>query len=168
MAMHTEWAMKAVGLADLFATDLGKERIGGGQLQYRPEIAAPDGPSTAGGKQSVQHLRLVPFGRGTVIVAGWANQFEQKAELRTWRYLAVTHAQRFKGERIPLDQANYEAFAKKAHEFFTKMGLVVTVLDAPADALSTVGRSKVSAGTVALVAAISVVVAATVSYLLLR
>jgi len=166
---HTQFAMKAVGLADFFKADFSFDRVKG-DVEYRPELAAPDGPSTGGGKQAVQHIRLVPFGRGTVITAGWANLAERRAEVRTFRYLSVTHAQRFKGQTIPIDQASYEAVAKKLQEWFTKQGFVLTILDAPEGAVVGAARAggRPSPAVIALVVGIALAVAGAVSFLLLR
>jgi hypothetical protein len=165
---HTQFAMKAVGLADFFKADFQADRVRG-DVEYRPELAAPDGPSTGGGKQAVQHIRLVPFGRGTVITAGWANLAERRAEVRTFRYLAVTHAQRFKGQPIPIAQASYDELSKKLQAWFTQQGFVLTILDAPEGAVVGGARGgKPSAGVVALVVGIALAVAGAVSFLLLR
>src|SRR4051812_8683003 len=100
---RTQFAMKALGFAELFNIKIGDQKVTGTTV-YRVEMSAPDGPSTGGGKQAVQHLKLVPEVEGdAVIVAGSANQLEKSAEIRTYEYLADLHAQRFKGAPIPLD-----------------------------------------------------------------
>src|SRR5581483_8970836 len=126
---HTAYAMQALGFADLFNVRVGDQKVGG-PTPYRVEMAAPDGPSTGGGKQSVQHIKLVPDGGQPVIVAGSADAKEKSAELRTYEYLAQAHAQRFKGAKLPLDRVQYLAFFKRAQTFLTEQGINVTTTDA--------------------------------------
>ena len=126
---HTAFAMQALGFADLFNVKVGDQKVGGATA-YRVEMSAPDGPSTGGGKQSVQHIKLVPEGGQGVIVAGSVDQSAKSAELRTYDYLAQAHAQRFKGAQIPLDRVQYAAFAKRAETFLTEQRFSVSKSDA--------------------------------------
>ena len=123
-------ATKAISLAELFRFVVGPERIAGAP-PYRAELAAPEGESTGGGKQAVQHVNLVPDGaEGTVIVAGAANQVAQTAELRSHARLAEIHAQRFKGARLPFEVAAYGPVLVKMQAFFQQQGLRVSLADA--------------------------------------
>jgi hypothetical protein len=63
MSKHnrTQFALQALGLAETFNATLASERVRGA-VTYRVELSAPDGPSTAGGKQSTQHVKLIPEG----------------------------------------------------------------------------------------------------------
>ncbi len=125
---HTQFAMQALGFADLFNIKIGDQKVKG----HRVEMSAPDGPSTGGGKQSVQHVKLIAEdGSGAVIVAGSANQMEKSAEVRTYEYLADLHAKRFKGARIPLDKPAYNLLVARMKTFFAEQNLAVTMLDAP-------------------------------------
>ena len=80
---HTQFAMKALGLADMFRVAIGEQPVGG-SVKYRVELAAPEGTSTGGGTQAVQPLKLIPVQGGATLVAGSANQVEGKAELRSY------------------------------------------------------------------------------------
>src|SRR5437016_4524093 len=93
---RTEFAMQALSLAETFNLMRADERVKG-PITYRVELSAPEGPSTAGGKQATQHVKLVPVGGGATIVAGSANQAESWAELRSFAHLKLLHGQRFKG-----------------------------------------------------------------------
>jgi hypothetical protein len=125
---RTQFTMQALGLADLFNMNVGDRKVG----SFRVELSAPEGPSTGGGVQAVQHVKLVPDdGTGSVIVAGSANQIEKSAELRTWEYLAELHAQRYKGASLPVDKATYQALVARMQGFFGAQGLRVVMLDAP-------------------------------------
>jgi len=128
---RTQFAMQAFGFAELFNIKIGDQKVAGSTV-YRVEMSAPDGPSTGGGKQAVQHVKLVPEVEGdAVIVAGSANQLEKSAEIRTFEYLADLHAQRFKGAPIPLDRPRYTELVKRMQAFFSDQGLRVVMLDAP-------------------------------------
>ncbi len=83
---YTEFAQQAVGLADIF-NEAFKKPLPGKPANYRVQLAIPDGPSTAGGKQGTQHIKLVPMGTGPTIVAGWANQADKEAEIRSWEHV---------------------------------------------------------------------------------
>ena len=109
---RTAFAMQALSLAETFNLMLQAERVKG-PVTYRVELSAPDGMSTAGGKQATQHVKLVPEGGGTTIVAGSANQAEKWAELRTFEHLKLLHAQRFKGAEIPLNRVQYNELLEK-------------------------------------------------------
>jgi hypothetical protein len=126
---HTAFAMQALGFADLFNIKVGDQKVGGA-TPYRVQMSAPDGPSTGGGAQSVQHIKLVPDGGQPVIVAGSADSKEKTAELRTFEYLAQQHSQRFKGAQIPLDRVQYNAFFKRAQSFLGDQGIHVTTTEA--------------------------------------
>ena len=90
---HTQFAMKAMGLADMFRAAVGDQPVGG-SVKYRVELATPEGTSTGGGTQAVQPIKLVPIQGGATLVAGSANQVEGKAELRSYNYLTWLQAQR--------------------------------------------------------------------------
>jgi hypothetical protein len=124
---RTQFAVKAVSLADFFNAAVGDKRVSG----YRVQLARPDGLSTGGGKQAVQHISLVPDGGDeATITAGWANQVERIAELRTFDQLAQLHASRFRGKQIPLDRVAYNELLKRMQSFFGEKGLSVVLVDA--------------------------------------
>jgi hypothetical protein len=118
---RTAFAMQALGLAETFNIMFQAERVKGA-VTYRVELSAPDGMSTAGGKQATQHVKLAPEGGGTTIVAGSANQAEKWAELRTFEHLKLLHAQRFKGAEIPLNRVQYNELVEKLKAFFAQQG----------------------------------------------
>src|ERR1700752_974277 len=121
---RTAFAMQALGLAETFNVMLQAERVKG-PVTYRVELSAPDGMSTAGGKQATQHVKLLPEGGGNTIVAGSANQAESWAELRTFEHLKLLHAQRFKGAEIPLNRVQYNELVGKLEKFFAERGCSV-------------------------------------------
>ena len=131
---RTAFAMQALSLAETFNLMLQAERVKG-PVTYRVELSAPDGMSTAGGKQATQHIKLIPEGGGTTIVAGSANQAEKWAELRTFEHLKLLHAQRFKGAEIPLNRVQYNELLEKLKGFFAQHGgTTVRMAELPRDA----------------------------------
>jgi translation initiation factor IF-2 len=135
---RTAFALQALGLAESFNVMLSGERIKGAVV-YRVELSAPDGPSTAGGKQATQHVKLIPDGDGSgVIVAGSVNCAENWAELRSFEHLKRLHAQRWKGAAIPLNRVQYDELLGKLRAFFDDKGCAVRMAalpDLPAAAL---------------------------------
>jgi hypothetical protein len=125
---HTMFAGMAFGLAELFKHILGNKRLLG-PVNYTLELSAPDGPSTGGGKQALQHVKLVPEQGGTTLVVGTANAGEKIAELRTFKHVDEMHRQRFKGAAFEADPTQYEALIGAARAFFTDYKYTVTMLD---------------------------------------
>ena len=142
---RTAFAMQALGLAETFNLMLQGERVKG-PVTYRVELSAPDGMSTAGGKQATQHVKLVPEGGGTTIVAGSANQAEKSAELRTFEHLKLLHGQRFKGAEIPLNRVQYNELLEKLKAFFTQQGsCTVRMAELPRDTATVPAAASPSA-----------------------
>lgn len=119
------------GKATQFAAVFNAAFIAGfeGPIPYRVDLTTPVGPSTAGGKQALQHLRLAPRGGGPAIVIGSANPNEMTAEIRTFRHLAELHAQRFKGARVPVDANAYRDLTRRLAQFFAAQGFSVVMVD---------------------------------------
>jgi hypothetical protein len=146
---RTQFAMKALSLADFFNAAMGQKRVSG----HKVVLAAPDGPSTGGGKQALQHISLIPDAGGATITAGSANQVEKRAELRTWEHLAALHAQRFKGKPFPVDKVAYNELLKKMQAFFTDQRLSIVVVDAAAAPQGSQSRAGLMVLGVAIAAA---------------
>ncbi len=147
---RTQFAMRALTLADYFNATLGGKRVSG----YQVKLAAPDGPSTGGGKQALQHVSLIPDGGGSAITAGSANPVEKTAELRTYAHLEQLHAERFKGKRLPLDKVAYNELLKRMQAFFAEQKLSVVLVDA-ARGSSRGGQSRVGLMIIGLLVALA-------------
>jgi hypothetical protein len=125
------------GRASQFATLFNQTFAAGleGPVNCQLDLTTPVGPSTGGGKQALQHLRLVPSDGSPAIVIGTVSQPENQAEIRTFRHLAELHARRFKGARVPVDVNAYRELNRRLHAFFVAQGfavVMVDVTDAPA------------------------------------
>ncbi|HEY3357228.1 MAG TPA: hypothetical protein VGQ83_28520 [Polyangia bacterium] len=168
---RTAFAMQALGFAELFALQVGSHRVEG-PVSFRVELAAPEGQSTLGGRQALQHIRLVPDGGGPVTVPGWANSVEKTAELRTYEHVAALHAQRFHGAPLPCDRAQYDALLARMEQFFREAGLAVTFagppagLTAPMAAAPAPAKSSSTGVLVAILAVVVVLVGVGVFFLL--
>ena len=128
-AKHTEFAMKALGLAELFTMMIGSKPLKGARV-YTVELGTPDGPSTGGGKQALQPIKLVPEGGGPTLVAGHANQVEKSAELRSYALVQQQHDARFRGAELQVDQPEYDELLTRLTNFFAQQGLKVTTAQA--------------------------------------
>lgn len=165
---RTKFAMQAVALGEQFGIVLGSEGILAGSkttpVHFRLELGVPEGPSTGGGKQAGQPIKLVPE-RGQTFVIGIANQAEKSVELRTWEYLAHLHSQRHKGQPMPFDPVPYKILFKKVEHFFQELKMRVVVVDLPPGAAMPASSSEGSSSRltiilgVALVAALVILVA---------
>jgi hypothetical protein len=165
-SLQTHHALQASDLAAAMNDALRKVRIAPGE--YAPELTAPQGPSTAGGVQAMQHLRLVPGQTGQpVLVVGHANHAEGKAELRTYDHVDAIHRQRFH-RPLELDRTAYEDFLAFAKQMFTALHLHTTVVGPPDDLVTdtppvaggSLGRSKMIAIVFATGAMVALIIAA--------
>ncbi len=162
--IRTQFAMKALDLADLFRSIVGSETVLGSDGDaFSVELSAPDGPSTGGGKQSVQHIKLTRA--GLTVVVGAADQVERSVELRSYDYVANLHAQRYRGAAMPVDRASYDAYLKRAKAFFSAQQLAVVLKDA-APQVEAPQKSGGGASTLVILGAVVGVVAAAVFFFL--
>jgi hypothetical protein len=166
----------AMDLADRFQLRMAGLKIPQGD--YLPGMTAPDGPSTGGGVQALQHIRLVPRAQGmSPLLVGTANAKAGVAELRVYDLVQAQHQQRFK-QPAPLDRAAYESFLKAASDFFAEAKLTPMLVtqsadtaavatSIPAPAMPSSASSRV-AGIVLLVMAVLALAGMAAWYVLLR
>jgi hypothetical protein len=130
-ALQTFHALKASDLAAAFNDALRRLRLNPGD--YGAELTKPEGPSTAGGVQALQHVRLVPRQPGLpTLVAGHANFSEERAELRTFEHLDAVHRQRFR-KPLALDRGQYEDFLRLAKQILEVLHLKTAITGTPLD-----------------------------------
>lgn len=111
-ALRTRLAKKFVSLADDVNEEFKEFTIGAGA--WGVELTAPQGMSTGGGKQALQHLRMRARRPGySVLVGGTVNQVEKIAELRDYRHMCMMHEVRFK-KRLEITENEWEQFLRKA------------------------------------------------------
>jgi len=129
--LRTQHAIQATDLAVACNDALKKVRLEPGG--YAVQMTAPEGPSTAGGVQAMQHLKLVPSAAGySTLVIGHANHAEGRAELRTYDHLDAIHRQRFK-RPLGLDRARYEECLTLAKHILDALNLETSITGPPAD-----------------------------------
>lgn len=132
--LQTQYSVKATDLAETFRSTVGRLRVG--PYAYAPDMTAPEGPSTGGGVQALQHLRLVPpQSNMPTLVVGHVNQRDRVAQLRTLDHVDAICRERFK-LGAPLDAAQYQTFLQSAQGFLAACGLQVMFETPPADLLA--------------------------------
>lgn len=93
-ALKTQLARRFSSLADKVNERFADFQIGAGRWSL--ELTAPEGMSTANGKQALQHLRLRPHRDGfPTLLAGTVNAMAHTAELRNYTHMTQLHAARF-------------------------------------------------------------------------
>jgi hypothetical protein len=116
-ALRTRNARKFTGndrLADEVTECFEGFFIGGGD--YVVELLAPEGLSTGGGKQALQHVRLRPRREGYAdIVAGSVNLVEKHAELRTFEHALLVQQLRFK-KPLEITPAEWEQLVRRLED----------------------------------------------------
>src|ERR1019366_5773438 len=144
-ALQTFHALQASELATAFNDALKRVCIQPGD--YTAELTAPAGPSTAGGVQAMQHLRLVSSQPGTpTLVVGHANHAEGRAELRTFEHLDAVHRQRFR-RPLTIDRTQYDDFVRLAKQLLDALHLQTILTGPPLDLeMDDDGPSASSAG----------------------
>lgn len=103
---------------------LGESRLLG-RISFRSEITSPDGPSTGGGVQAMQHVMLIPVQGGAPLVVGHANKADQTAQIRSYDHVASHFRSRFKAD-VPFARNDYEAYMAQVWRFLQSQDLAVT------------------------------------------
>jgi hypothetical protein len=127
-SLQTQFSARATTLAESFQSTLARVPVG--VHGYTADMTSPDGPSTGGGVQALQHVRLVPPNASMpTLVVGHANQRDGTAELRTFEHVdALCHERLRQG--APFGLADYATFLQSAQGFLAAWGLRVS-LQAP-------------------------------------
>ncbi len=129
--LQTAYSVRGTDLAETFRSTVGRMRVG--PHGYAPDMTAPEGPSTGGGVQALQHLRLAPPQPSMPsLVVGHVNSRDGTAELRTLHYVDTMCRERFK-QGAPLDPAQYTAFVSAAQAFLGACGMRVSLAGPPAE-----------------------------------
>jgi hypothetical protein len=132
--LQTQFSVRATDLAESFRSTVGRLRVG--PHGFVPDMTAPEGPSTGGGVQAMQHLRLIPPQPNMpTLVIGHLNQREGTAELRTLEYVDAICRERFR-QGAPLDPGQYAGFLQSAQGFLTACGMRVAFAGPPADLMA--------------------------------
>ena len=127
--LQTQYSVKANDLAESFRSTVGRLRIG--PHEYTPDLTAPEGPSTGGGAQALQHVRLLPPQPNMpTIVVGHVNQRDGAAELRTFDHVEAIFRERFK-QSAPFEAGHYAQLLESVQGFLSACGLRVALAGPP-------------------------------------
>ena len=165
----TAIASQAMDFATLFHINFAAGLPG--PVHWKIELTTPVGPSTEGGKQALQHLRLVPADGTSAIVIGSTSPVARTAEIRTLRHLRDVHAMRFKGAPFPVDGTSYQDLVGRLQQFFAAQGHAVVMLDAATPSMippAPQPPSSVSGSVVAIVVVATIVLASVIGALVMR
>lgn len=128
---RTQVAQTAFDFSKYFMSTFGAVRVLGA-VPRRPELAAPEGMSTGGGKAARQPICLqAETPNVPVVTVGWVDLGQRRASMRTYRCLNGLHQARYRGRTIDIDQASYNAFFDQAKALLGSCGLLVTDEDEP-------------------------------------
>ncbi|CAN5909968.1 hypothetical protein BH11MYX2_BH11MYX2_32170 [soil metagenome] len=144
--LHTAFASQALELADVFKMFVGSAPINGSDGRpFMAQLSTPDGPSTGGGVQHVQHITFSREGRTFV---GSIDTKAQQIELRGHEHVSRQHLQRFKAP-LALTAVEYDLFVKRVRAFANSKQMAVLIkevvapfsTDEPAEAAASSGGS---------------------------
>ena len=165
----TAIASQAMDFATLFHINFAAGLPG--PVPCKIELTTPVGPSTEGGKQALQHLRLVPADGTSAIVIGSTSPVAKTAEVRTLRHLRDVHAMRFKDAPFPLDGTAYQELVGRLQQFFAAQGHAMVMLDVAVPSMAPPApppSNSVSGTVVAIVVMATIVLASVVGALVMR
>jgi hypothetical protein len=124
--VRTMFAMQANALALQFNDMFGEVTIPPG---YWVDMTAPDGPSTGGGVQTLQHLRLHAPAPGPILLMGSLDSGEMKVTLRTFAYmLRLAQQRRF---ILNVDPPGYTELVSRIRKLYEALHFIVVIEDVP-------------------------------------
>ena len=140
--LRTRLARKFTTLADQVTESFDDFRIGAGR--WAVELTAPQGMSTGGGKQVLQHLRLRPTREGhAVLIGGVVNPVSRTAELRDHPHMDMIYRARF-GRALEITAAEWEQFLRKAEVVLRQERIGTARVAAPRDVRMLAQRGAVT------------------------
>ncbi|MBW2459723.1 MAG: hypothetical protein JRI68_34855 [Deltaproteobacteria bacterium] len=124
---RTQIAQQGIDFVTLFHAKFTSTNVNG----FRPLLREPT-ESTAGGKQAMQHMVLMPSSDGDpTLTIGSVNVAVRTAKLRTFDCLLKLHRMRFGTQPLQLDQASYQTFFDGVLKFMKLQGMYVDVVTNP-------------------------------------
>ena len=140
---RTQFAMAAVDFAGLFNQAFGESVAPGVKVQ----LTAPQGQSTGGGVQALQHVTLIHQSEDIALVVGSANNFELTAEVRSFGRVNQQFKERYPGKAFPVGEQVYNQLIEKLSNFFKSQSIAVSVSETVAiPAASAGGQSQPAKG----------------------
>jgi hypothetical protein len=119
--IYTMTAAQGASAAELINSGMAKKAVGK-NVQRRVLVAAPDGPSTQGGKHARQTITLSPVEgqQGAIIMCGWLDVAKKEAGLRDYKAVAEQFKAR-SGKQIDLTPEEYLSIINELEKF---MGII--------------------------------------------
>jgi hypothetical protein len=141
--LRTRVANQAASLAEAVTDGFDDFHMGAGD--YRVELSVPEGPSTGGGTQALQHLRLVPRRKGyAIVMVGTVNPVTSTGEIRTYEHVALQHELRF-DKPLEITPEEYDDFLKKCDVVLNLARIKATRVPAPPELVAQKkARQKIS------------------------
>jgi hypothetical protein len=138
---RTQFALAAVDFAKLFNDTFGTTNLAG----FIPKLTAPEGQSTGGGVQALQHITL-ENAEGKAIVVGSCDNVTKQAELRVYDHVAGLFAKRFEGMAFPVGKAEFDQLQSRFKDFLEmqaiRVGLAKPPVAAPSAQAAPRGKSS--------------------------
>ncbi len=153
---RTQFAMAAVDLAGLFNTTFSTKSFQG----YRPKLTEPEGQSTGGGVQSLEHITLLSESDGNAMVVGSVNSLERKVSLRAYPQVAQQFEKRYPGRAFDFQPNQFQDLQNGFQEFFQTQAFEVSIEAARAPAAPTAPAAASSSKAGLIIGAVSVILLA--------
>ncbi|MBN2196865.1 MAG: hypothetical protein JW751_28930 [Polyangiaceae bacterium] len=139
---HTEVTNAATALRDMYALHCA-ELLVPGDVQRRPALSVPEGPTTHGGLLARQHLTLESTAPGaTSITVGWVDVAARRAALRTFPCLIAAHHARFGADAVGVEGIGYERFLHVTRTFLVDQGIAIEMEHRPPELPPVARRSS--------------------------
>ena len=141
---RTVFAQQGFDFSSHFTIQFARLKVAGGCMRT-PQLNAPQGDSTGGGKQALQHITLNPEQPGfSQVTVGWVNVPNKSAMLRTYVCLQKMHA----ATRRPFDvePTSYQQFFDNAKGFLAQQGMQVKIEMEPPAPISAAASQSESSG----------------------
>ncbi len=125
---RTRYAKEGVDFAVLFAAKFLNVKVNG----HTPVLAAPEGVSTGGGAQALQHITLAPALDGEPAhTVGWVNCVNKSAKLRTFECVQQLYRMRPGAKHFGLTSVEYQDFFDRTLVFLKQRQLQVDIETRP-------------------------------------
>jgi translation initiation factor IF-2 len=161
-SLRTRVANQAASLAETVREGFDDFHIGAGDFVV--ELSIPEGPSTGGGAQARQNIRLVPRRKGyATIIVGTVDPVTSMAELRTFEHIAILHELRFR-QPLEINGDEYDDFLAKADVVLNLARVKAKRVPASAELLAQREAAKRTPKTMLLALLVVMLLAAIVVY----
>ena len=127
---RTMFASQGFTFADRFHTCFIGRQVEG----YKLFLTAPEGQSTGGGLQAMQHITLQDETSNRTIVLGSAHGVDKRVELRSYESIGRVFAKRFPGVAFPIPRDRYDELQESFIKFFEMLKFEVEIESASTDA----------------------------------